>query len=181
MTGTWPNILSSGPVNQRFRKRQSSRLSAWYREGITIRKASPADLPRALEIWRAAVDATHGFLTAEDRAEIDIMVERDHLPNVDLWVATDEAGAVQAFLGMGDDEIDSLFVHPAVHSRGYGSALVAHALTLVPDAKVDASEQAPQAVAFYERRGFVRTGRSETDPMGRPYPLIHFRYPAAER
>ena len=147
---------------------------------ITIRKAEPADLPRALEVWRAAVDATHGFLTAADRAEIDVMVEHEHLPNVDLWVATDAAGKVQGFLGMGEDEIDSLFVDPAVHGQGYGSALVAHALTLVPDARVDASEQAPQAVAFYERRGFVQTGRSTTDLMGRPYPLIHFRAPARE-
>lgn len=144
---------------------------------IAIRKALPADLPRALEIWRAAVDATHGFLMPQDRAAIDIMVERDHLPHVDLWVATDAAGDVQGFLGMGETEIDSLFVDPAVHGQGYGSALVAHALAMVPQATVEASEQAPQAVAFYERRGFVRTGRSETDPMGRPYPLVHFRYP----
>lgn len=146
---------------------------------IHIRKATPADLPRALEIWRAAVDATHGFLTPQDRAEIDVMVERDHLPNVDLWVATDDEHRVQGFLGMGGTEIDSLFVDPAMHGRGYGSALVSHALSLAPDATVDASEQAPQAVAFYERRGFVRTGRSETDPMGRPYPLVHFRYSGA--
>ncbi|MCW2336808.1 putative acetyltransferase [Sphingobium sp. B2D3A] len=144
---------------------------------IHIRKATPADLPRALAIWRAAVDATHGFLTPEDRVEIDRMVEHEHLPSVDLWVATDAAGTVQAFLGMGEDEIDSLFVDPAVHGQGYGSALVAHALALVPGAKVDASEQAPHAIAFYEARGFVRTGRSETDPAGRPYPLIHFRHP----
>jgi len=146
---------------------------------IHIRKATPADLPRALEIWRAAVDVTHGFLTPQDRAEIDVMVERDHLPNVDLWVATDDEHRVQGFLGMGEAEIDSLFVDPAMHGRGYGSALVSHALSLAPDATVDASEQAPQAVAFYERRGFVRTGRSETDPMGRPYPLVHFRYSGA--
>ena len=87
---------------------------------IAIRRAVPADLPRALTIWRAAVDATHGFLTPEDRAEIDGMVERDHLPHVDLWVATDAAGEVQAFLGMGEAEIDSLFVDPAVHSRWHG-------------------------------------------------------------
>lgn len=145
---------------------------------IRIRKATPADLPRALEIWRAAVDATHGFITPQDRAEIDIMVEREHLPTVDLWVATDEVDTVQGFLGMGEGEIDSLFVDPAMHGRGFGTALVGHALKLVPGARVDASEQAPQAVAFYERRGFVRTGRSETDPAGRPYPLVHFRHSA---
>jgi putative acetyltransferase len=145
---------------------------------IDIRKARPADLPRAMEIWRAAVDATHHFVTPRDRAAIDIIVERDHLPQSDLWVAADEAGAIHGFLGMSEDEIDSLFVDPPMHGRGYGSALVAHALGLVPDAKVDASEQAHQAVAFYERRGFIRTGRSNTDPMGWPYPLVHFRYPA---
>ena len=148
---------------------------------MNIRAGTADDVPRALEIWRAAVDATHGFLTAEDRAEIDVMVEREHLPQVDLWVATDEAGAVQGFLGLSADEIDSLFVDPAVHGRGYGSALLAHALAIIPKARVDASEQAPQAVAFYERRGFVRTGRSPTDPMGRPYPLIHFVYDADDR
>jgi len=146
---------------------------------IAIRRATRDDLPRALAIWRAAVDATHGFLTPAHRAEIDVMVEREHLPNIDLWVATDAAGRVQGFLGMGtpeSGEIDSLFVDPAVHGQGFGCALVAHALALVPGVKVDASEQAVQAIAFYERRGFVRTGRSPTDPMGRPYPLIHFRH-----
>lgn len=147
---------------------------------ISIRRASPDELPRALEIWRAAVDATHGFVRAEDRATIDVMVEREHLPSVDLWVSVDADGVVQGFMGVGEDEIDSLFVHPDVHGQGHGSALVAHGLSMVPTAKVDASEQATQAVAFYERRGFVRIGRSPTDPMGRPYPLIHFRYPAAE-
>lgn len=145
---------------------------------ITVRRATSDDLPRALEIWRAAVDATHAFLTPEHRAEIEVMVAREHLPNVDLWVATDADEVVQGFMGMGADEIDSLFVDPIVHGRGYGSALVAHALAMMPGVKVDASEQAPQAVAFYERRGFVRTGRSPTDPMGRPYPLIHFHFPA---
>lgn len=143
---------------------------------IAIRRGTAADRPRALAIWRAAVDATHSFLSPEHRAEIDAMVEHEHLPTVDLWVATDADGRVQGFMGLGPDEIDSLFVDPAAHGRGYGTALVAHALARVPGIRVDASEQAPQAVAFYERRGFVRTGRSSTDPMGRPYPLIHFRH-----
>ena len=72
--------------------------------------------------------------------------------------------------------IDALFVDPAVHGHGYGTALLDHALELSPHATVDASEQASNALAFYEARGFVRTGRSETDPQGRPYPLIHLKY-----
>ncbi|HVJ03096.1 MAG TPA: acetyltransferase [Sphingomonas sp.] len=143
---------------------------------ITIRSGTPADMPRALAIWRAAVDATHGFLSPEDRAEIDEMVAGQFLPNVVLWLAEDDAGTVQGFLVMDGTMIDALFVDPAVHGRGFGTALVARALELSPEATVDASEQATNALPFYESRGFVRTGRSETDPQGRPYPLIHLRY-----
>ncbi|HSX53999.1 MAG TPA: acetyltransferase [Sphingomonas sp.] len=144
-----------------------------------IRAGTAADVPRALEIWRAAVDATHGFLTAEDRIEIDRMVAEQFLPNVSLVLAVDAADRPQGFLVMDGEMIDALFVDPAVHGRGIGTALVDHALTLAPNALVDASEQASNAVPFYESRGFVRIGRSEQDPQGRPYPLLHFRHPGA--
>lgn len=142
---------------------------------MTIRRGTSADVPRALEIWRDAVDATHGFLTPEDRAEIDAMV-MDWLPTVELWLALDDAERPVGFLVMDGEAIDALFIDPAVHGRGYGTALLDHALILSPHATVEASEQAANALPFYEARGFVRTGRSETDPQGRPYPLIHLKY-----
>jgi putative acetyltransferase len=146
---------------------------------VRIRQGTAGDVPRALEIWRDAVDATHGFLTPEDRVEIDELV-RGWLPTVTLWLAEDDQRPV-GFLVMDGEMIDALFVDPAVHGRGYGTALLNHALSLSPAATVDASEQASNALPFYEARGFVRTGRSETDPQGRPYPLIHLRYAGSER
>ncbi len=143
---------------------------------MQIRNGGPGDVARALEIWRAAVYATHQFLTPDDRAEIDTMVAREFLPNVALWLAVDDEDRALGFLVMDGTMIDALFVDPAVHGRGIGTALLDHALTLAPDATVDASEQASNALPFYEARGFVRTGRSETDPQGRPYPLVHLRY-----
>lgn len=143
---------------------------------MNIRQGLPADVPRALEIWRAAVDATHGFLTPEDRVEIDRMVAEQFLPQAELWLAEDGDGHVLGFLVMEGDEIDALFVDPAVHGQGYGTALIEHALALSPRAMVEASEQASNALPFYEARGFVRIGRSETDPQGRPYPLVRLRY-----
>jgi putative acetyltransferase len=146
---------------------------------MMIRRGTAQDVPRALEIWRRAVDATHGFLTRQDRVEIDAMVAEHFLPNAELWLAVDGADYPQGFLVMDGSMIDALFVDPSVHGRGIGTALVQHALSLSPGAiDVDASEQADNAVAFYEARGFVRTGRSATDPQGRPYPLIHLRRPA---
>ena len=142
---------------------------------MKVRKGTPADAPRALEIWRDAVDATHRFLTPADRVEIDALVAT-FVREAQLWLVDDDAGWAAGFLVMDGAMIDALFVDPALHGHGYGSALLAHALELSPQATVDASEQATNALPFYEAKGFVRTGRSETDPQGRPYPLIHLRY-----
>lgn len=141
---------------------------------MKVRRGSQADAARALEIWRDAVDATHGFLTPQDRAEIDVIVSA-WLPAAELWMVDDGRRPV-GFLVMDGTMIDALFVDPAVHGHGFGTALLEHALKLSPHATVDASEQAANALPFYEARGFVRTGRSETDPQGRPYPLIHLKY-----
>jgi putative acetyltransferase len=143
---------------------------------MKVRRGGAADIPRALAIWRDAVDATHGFLTPEHRAEIDEIVV-GWLPTVERWMI-DDGGRPAGFLVMDGDMIDALFVDPALHGRGFGTALLNHALTLSPAATVDASEQASNALAFYLARGFVVTGRSETDPQGRPYPLVHLRYPS---
>ena len=141
---------------------------------INVRKGGPGDAARALDVWRAAVDATHHFLSDEHRAEIDGLVSA-LLPAAELWIVDDSDRAV-GFLIMDGATIDALFVHPDVHGCGFGTALIAHALKLAPEATVDANEQATNALPFYEARGFVRTGRSETDPQGRPYPIVHLRY-----
>jgi putative acetyltransferase len=90
-----------------------------------------------------------------------------------LWLALDDDDFAIGFLVMDGSMIDALFVDPAYHGRGFGTALLNHALELEPAVTVDASEQATNAVPFYLSRGFRIVGRSPTDPQGRPYPLIH--------
>ena len=143
---------------------------------MNVRPGTPADVPGAFEIWRDAVDATHGFLTPRDRREIDLMVAKEFLPNADLWLVDGPDGRAAGFLVMDGAMIDALFVDPTLHGRGYGSALLHYALTLSPEPTVEASEQADNALPFYEARGFVRSGRSETDPQGRPYPLVTLKF-----
>nr|WP_132270332.1 acetyltransferase [Novosphingobium sp. PhB57] len=142
---------------------------------IMIRPSRPDEGTRIIEIWRGAVDATHHFLTPEDRLAIDEMV-CGFLPHAPLWLAVDENDYPLAFMLIADRHMEALFVDPAWRGTGIGAALVQHGLRLHPKMTTDVNEQNDQAVRFYERMGFTQTGRSPIDGQGRPYPLIHLEY-----
>lgn len=142
---------------------------------IRIRPSTPADGERAVEIWRAAVDATHEFLLPEDRAAIEAEV-RGFLPSAPLWLAVDGADLPVGFMLLDGTSMEALFIDPAHRGAGVGRALVAHALDRHPVLTTDVNEQNGQAIGFYERLGFVPTGRSERDGQRRAYPLIHLRF-----
>ncbi|WP_129526960.1 acetyltransferase [Achromobacter agilis] len=142
---------------------------------IKIRPSLPGEGARAVEIWRAAVDATHDFLTPQDRLAIDEMV-CGFLPQVPLWLAVDDKDYPMAFMLIDNGHMQALFVDPAGRGTGIGAALVRHGLALHPRMTTDVNEQNAQAIGFYEKMGFKRTGRSPLDDQGRPYPLIHLEY-----
>lgn len=141
----------------------------------SIRISSPDDSERSIEIWRNAVDATHHFLSQEDRQAIDAMV-CDFLPKVPLWLAVDADNYPMAFMFIDNGHMEALFIDPAYRGKGIGAMLVRHGLSRHPDMTTDVNEQNQQALGFYEKMGFVRTGRSALDGQGRPYPIIHLKY-----
>ena len=89
-----------------------------------VRASRPDDVPQLLEVWRRAVDATHNFLTSDDRLTIDRIVAEDYLPTATLMVAANSDDVPVAFLGGSNDEIESLFVDPSVYGQGVGRLLV---------------------------------------------------------
>ncbi len=145
---------------------------------IEIRLSRPDEGDRAVEIWRAAVDATHDFLAPEDRRALDALV-CGFLPHAPLWLAVDADDVPQAFMLIDGAHMEALFVHPARRGTGMGAALVRHGLQLHPRLTTDVNAQNHQAVGFYERMGFRRIGHSATDGQGRPYPLLHLEYAGA--
>ena len=142
---------------------------------MTIRPSRADDGRRVIDIWRGAVDATHDFLSPEDRLAIDAMV-CGFLPEAPLWLAVDAHDYPLAFMLLDNGHMEALFVDPAYRGSGIGATLLRHALALHPALTTDVNEQNGQAVGFYERMGFRRTGRSPLDGQGRPYPLIHLAY-----
>ena len=65
--------------------------------------------------------------------------------------------------------IEMLFVHPSAKGRGYGTRLLRYATDAKGMRQVDVNEQNPQALRFYQSRGFKITGREATDPSGKPF------------
>lgn len=145
---------------------------------MQVRRARPVDRPALFDIWLRSVRATHTFLTEADIAFLEPRV-RDYLGSdaSELYVVCAEAGGVAGFMGMGGNEIESLFLAPEHLRRGFGTRLIAEARSLRPDAEltVDVNEQNTGAHRFYEARGFVVEGRSELDGEGLPFPLLHMR------
>lgn len=140
-----------------------------------IRDSRPEDCQRVLDIWAAAVDATHDFLTPADRQAIGAEVQA-FLPSAPLILHVDAQDRAIAFMLVGEGHMDALFVDPGHHGQGVGRVLVDWALSRWPGLTVDVNAQNARAAGFYRRMGFIETGRSETDDQGRPYPLLHLRH-----
>jgi putative acetyltransferase len=143
-----------------------------------ILKAVASDGKHVLLIWRRAVDATHHFLSPSDRRDIEAEV-LSFLPQAPLWLAVDNSDFPIGFMLLDGGHVEASFVDPSKHGSGVGRMLVEHAQCIQLGLTTDVNEQNAQAVGFYEHLGFERTGRSEMDSQGRPYPLIHLRLPPA--
>ncbi|VUT17307.1 acetyltransferase [Klebsiella pasteurii] len=139
---------------------------------ISIRRSRHDEGEKLVAIWRRSVDATHDFLSKEYRVELETLVS-SFLPEAPLWVAVTEKDEPIAFMLLTGEHMDALFVDPMVRGCGVGKLLIEHALTLAPKLTTNVNEQNEQAVGFYQKMAFKLTGRSETDDLGKPYPLLN--------
>lgn len=72
-------------------------------------------------IWCRSVDATHDFLSAEYRAELEELV-RSFLPEAPLWVAVNERDRPVGFMLLSGQHMDALFIDPDVRGCGGSDA-----------------------------------------------------------
>ena len=139
-----------------------------------IRSNRSDEVDRLVDIWRRAVDATHHFLTTEDRLAIEEEV-RSFFPTVQFFVACDANDEPMEFMFLDGAHLEALFVDPDHHGKGVGKALLQSAIAEHPVITTDVNEANAQALVFYERMEFQTIGRSDLDGQGRPYPLLHLR------
>ncbi|AYM74930.1 GNAT family N-acetyltransferase [Janthinobacterium agaricidamnosum] len=143
-----------------------------------ISLAHAADLPRLFDVWHLSVRATHDFLADSDIAFLMPFV-RDELARVTadhrLHVLRDANSVPYAFLCVEHAKIEMLFVHPDQRGSGAGRTLVQYAITALGATAVDVNEHNTQAHGFYRHLGFIGENRSECDPFGKPFPILHLK------
>lgn len=140
-----------------------------------IEAPTSADFPRLLEVWEAAVRATHDFLEEHDIQLLKPLLIEQYFPQVQLSCIRAEDGRVAGFLGYAEGKVEMLFVDPHVHGTGIGRTLLDDAVTRLGASQVDVNEQNPKALGFYLKQGFAVAGRSPLDGGGRPFPILHLR------
>lgn len=138
-----------------------------------ISQPSSSDFEELIHVWEASVRSTHHFLTEEDIQYFKPLVRNQYFPAVALFVVRNEKKRIAAFIGLSDECIEMLFVHPDDQGKGYGKCLIDFAVNEKLICKVDVNEQNENAFLFYRRRGFDVTGRDATDSSGKPFPILH--------
>lgn len=137
--------------------------------------ATEADYNELLRVWEASVRSSHHFLTEEDIQYYKPLIRNEYFQAVELYLIKDENGHIAAFMGLSDELIEMLFVHPSQQGKGYGRLFIEYALQEKHIRKVDVNEQNEQASHFYLSRGFEVISRDATDGQGKPYPILHMQ------
>ena len=126
-----------------------------------------------VEVWEASVRSTHRFLTEKDIRFFKPLIRNKYIPVVELYTIRNGQNRIAAFMGLSDELIEMLFVHPEEQGKGYGKLLIEFVIHHKQIFKVDVNEQNEKATSFYLNRGFDIVGRDETDPNGNPFPILH--------
>ncbi|MEP4036557.1 GNAT family N-acetyltransferase [Pseudophaeobacter sp.] len=118
-----------------------------------IRAYRPEDLEPVMAVWKAANALAHPFLKKGFVAEVERSIREGFLPISETYVLED-AEQVIGFIALMGNQIGGLFLDPACHGRGYGRALVDHAVGFKGPLKVEVFRDNQIGRPFYERYGF---------------------------
>jgi putative acetyltransferase len=135
----------------------------------SYRKATLNDVPAMCEIRRNSIlqlapkaMSVQQSVNWASRLTLEAMTDR--LASARFWLAEIHSGIV-GWVGVRDDQICGIYVHPDYANRGVGSGLLRLAEVMmlaagVTSARLDASWNAED---FYLRRGYRPTGPRPTD------------------
>lgn len=131
----------------------------------TIRRYRPEDIELVMAAWRRANALAHPFLADAYVAQVEQEVRDIYVPNAETYVL-EEDGEVIGFIALLENEIGGLFLDPSKHGRGYGKALVDHAVAIKGSLMVEVFRDNEIGRPFYQRYGFEFVAEQLHEPSG---------------
>lgn len=92
-------------------------------------------------VWEASVRATYHFLKEEDILLFKKLIPEKYLDAVCLYAVRDNMSKILGFLGVSDDGIEMLFIHPNARGKGIGKRFLDYAVNELHLRKVNVNEQ----------------------------------------
>ena len=92
-----------------------------------FRKAAKEDIPNLIKLCKETIVEVYGQILPWEKLEPWVegdMVEEEVNKQWQNMIVAEKAGGVVGVTARSDDKIDLLWVHPAYHRRGIGSALL---------------------------------------------------------
>ncbi|MGD7651657.1 MAG: GNAT family N-acetyltransferase, partial [Verrucomicrobiales bacterium] len=133
--------------------------------GGMIRAMTASDAGPAADLWLEASVRAHDFVADAFWRSNHPAMAGQLLPQSEGLVHLTD-GRLDGFICWKDDFVLGLFVHPGSQRRGIGSALLEHLKQDRSRLSLHVYQQNPAALAFYESRGFVTSGRSTCPHTG---------------
>ena len=141
---------------------------------VIIENRSDELINQLVEVWEESVKATHLFLTADGINEIKSYVPQA-IKNVETLLIATFDDTLVAFMGIENNKLEMLFIHPDKIGQGIGKKLLLKGIQEFNINEVTVNEQNPKAVGFYEHIGFKTYKRTDLDEAGMPYPLLYMK------
>lgn len=150
-------------------------------DGLTIRPATPEDLPRIADVFIAARAAAAPAMPPSIHPPHEVRAFYGALDLVagerETWVAEDLRGIV-AFLELVGDWLDALYVLPDAQGEGIGTALLDLAKSLRPRGfSLWVFETNTPARAFYARHGLAEREHTDGSDNEEKAPDIRMEWP----
>ncbi|MDD4701295.1 MAG: GNAT family N-acetyltransferase [Desulfovibrio sp.] len=146
-------------------------MNVCHANALPILASTPEDYAACADIWLEASLLAHDFVNPSLwKAQREAM-ERRCLPSSRV-IMLQSGGRSVAFAALctldGEDLLAALFVAPPFWRKGFGRALLRHAMQGRTRLRLDVYRANTGALAFYESMGFVPVGESVCGHTGQP-------------
>ena len=136
-----------------------------------IRRLQEADIDSVLALWLNTNLQAHSFIPAAYWKN-NLAVVRDMLPQAEVYVYED-AGEIQAFIGLGGEYIEGIFVVDKMQSQGIGKRLLDYIKTKKIELHLHVYQKNTRAVRFYQREGFeIRCAGVDASTGEKDYAMV---------